>query len=489
MRYRNKVTLTLLAVAGFAGGLLFAMSYFSARKVAFELIQEKVYAIAVSIAPEIDGDVHERIRTAEDDGNEDYLAIRKTLRAARDANNHENSDLPVKYVYTYRPTDKSGRKWEYVVDAEEDGSEDKSAIGDEVELGDYEEIFPSLGEAQVDTEFITDNYGTWLSAWAPIKNSAGEPVALVGVDIEAKKVSAKLRSLFVMGAVALLVALGFAAAASFILSGMVSAPLAALHHQVRLIADGDFRTRIPIESKDEFGELGEAIHGMADGLKEREAFKEALVRFVSSGTADSVIDEESGDDGARRVTVVLTALRNFEVISKALPPDQVFSFLSDWYSTVIDTILTNRGAIEKSSGPSMTATFGAPINDPDQERHAIEAALTLQQNFTRLCRQWKLSEDSGLSLDATIHTGQVTVTGKDHASVMELASLERIIGVASLIQSAAQSASADGIIISETTEKGLRGTIPLSYLRSVEIGKTGELLSIHQAEMPTPPAN
>ncbi|MEO1522902.1 MAG: sensor histidine kinase, partial [Cyanobacteria bacterium J06633_2] len=31
----------------------------------------------------------------------------------------------------------------------------------------------------------TDAWGTWLSAFAPIKNSAGETVAILGLDIEA----------------------------------------------------------------------------------------------------------------------------------------------------------------------------------------------------------------------------------------------------------------------------------------------------------------
>lgn len=51
------------------------------------------------------------------------------------------------------------------------------------------------GTACTDPEPTTDKWGSYFSAYAPIKNSAGEIVGIVGVDCEVSGIQTTLKSL------------------------------------------------------------------------------------------------------------------------------------------------------------------------------------------------------------------------------------------------------------------------------------------------------
>ena len=44
-----------------------------------------------------------------------------------------------------------------------------------------------LYEHRADAEMVTDQWGTWLTAQAPVRDSTGKPVAAVGVDLSADR--------------------------------------------------------------------------------------------------------------------------------------------------------------------------------------------------------------------------------------------------------------------------------------------------------------
>jgi len=484
MSFRFKILLTLLALVVLSGSLLLWFSHRNASDLVFRMIQEKVLAVAVSAAPQIDGSAHDALKGAAEQDSQAYSALERTLREVRDAN--QTGDLKVVYVYTLRPI--AGGNWEYVVDAEEDGP-DKSAIGDIVEFREGEEIIPTLGVAHVDSAFAEDSFGTWLSAFAPVRDANGNDVALLGVDIEAAAVGAQLNDLLLGGLTALALALIAAAVASWFLARRVSAPLELLEEKVSAIGAGDLSVRVPVEGEDEFGKLGSAINRMASGLQEREAFKGALVRFVSGQAGEEVFDSSpiagesfSADD--RRVTVLSVAMRGFGKASHSLSADRVSAFLSEWYAAMIDLVIQHRGSLERSSGETITATFGAPLSDTAQERHAIEAALMLQQAFTGLRERWRSQLSGEVSIRIVIHSGRVAVhRSEEGGPIIDATLLGQLVDTGAAIHGALHRETAE-IIISESTAARLRGTLPLGDLPALRLANSDQSLALHTVEMP-----
>ncbi len=97
-------------------------------------------------------------------------------------------------IYTVRK--RADGKNVFVVDSETDYDRNGKIEGEREQrrpLGElYEEEDPCLerallGEANFDPEVVTDRWGKWVGAWAPIYGAAGKVEAVVGVDFDAGK--------------------------------------------------------------------------------------------------------------------------------------------------------------------------------------------------------------------------------------------------------------------------------------------------------------
>lgn len=471
MPFRVKLQTLLVLLVGISCGLLLWLSLRKANRLAFELIQEKVLSVAVSTAPRVDGDKVKQLVSRDQDGSDLYKEVRDELREVRDAN--DTGALPVRFIYIMRPL--ANGEWEYVVDAEEEG-DDKSYLGDIVEFH-FEHEKPELREARVDSDYARDSFGTWLSAFAPVLDSAGEAVAVVGVDIRASRIQELLNHLLIGDMVAMLIALTLASALAAWLSRKVTRPLTELRDFVRAIGAGDYSARIEVSSNDEFGELANAVNQMADGLEERESLKGALVHYVRSQAADPKLSGEEPDDvQERRVTVLVAELFGFSQLSSMLGSERVFALLNEYFSTMIDAILRHGGSLEKSSDESVIAIFGSGHLDPHQERHAIEAALAMQHALAKLVRAWNIRTNSPIYLGIGIHSGDVAL----RSGRLDFESVRELVSVAGDIM---KTTTREGrlLVVSDRTAENLHHVFPLE-----SVDDDTHEFAVFEVDMPQP---
>lgn len=455
MPFRQKLQLVLILLVGVSCGLLLWLSLRKANHLTFELIKEKVYSIAVSTAPQIDGDLVMQLTDPDQDGSPLYEKVREGLVATKEAN--DTGALPVRFIYIMRPLDNG--EWEFVVDAEGDG-EDKSYLGDIVEF-EHDHEKPDLYQSRADEEFSQDSFGIWLSAFSPIRNSEGTPVAVVGVDIAADRVQSLLRRLLFGDLVAMAIALIFASALAAWLSRKVTRPLTELTEFVRQIGRGNFASRVKVTSDDEFGELAVAVNQMAEGLEERESLKGALVHYVRSQAADGKLaEEEEGNITERDATILVAELVGFRQLSSKLGAERVFALLNEYFSTMIDVILRHRGSLEKSTDESVIAIFGSSTPDPDQARHAVQAALAMQQELEKLLEAWRVETNKPIALAVGIHTAEVISRSSSSGYQLDYDSVHEAIALASDFSKVARK-ERKHLIVSDTAAEKLHHTFPL----------------------------
>jgi len=138
----------------------------------------------------IDGDAFERLVESGDDSDPYYEETRLKLFDIK-------NEMSLLYLYTMAPLDKN--TYQYVIDgsAEPDDEENFSAFGDEEDINDLETAMLATmneGTMQFGTIDQSEDWGATISAYVPIRNSAGETVGLIGCDIEAEGAMAWIRS-------------------------------------------------------------------------------------------------------------------------------------------------------------------------------------------------------------------------------------------------------------------------------------------------------
>lgn len=86
----------------------------------------------------------------------------------------------------------------------------------------------------------TDEWGTWLSAFAPIKDDRGEIVAILGLDIEADYVFSLQERIRNRVLISFIITYSILFILIYVLSGILTRNLTKLTHSAELIAAGDY---------------------------------------------------------------------------------------------------------------------------------------------------------------------------------------------------------------------------------------------------------
>ncbi|WP_421656974.1 HAMP domain-containing sensor histidine kinase [Leptothermofonsia sp. ETS-13] len=123
-------------------------------------------------------------------------------------------------------------------------------------------------------DIYTDKWGTWLSAFAPLKDSRGKVVAILGVDIQADyvlKVQQEIRDKVLLSFISTYAVLFILV---YILSGALTKHLTELTESAERIAIGNYNQALSFAKQrwfpDEMNTLAQVFEVMIDSIRTRE---------------------------------------------------------------------------------------------------------------------------------------------------------------------------------------------------------------------------
>ena len=155
---------------------------------------------------------------------------------------------------------------------------------------------------------------------------SGRPaVGLLGADIDAADVVARMRRLLLKGVLAMIIWWDWRLAWRSSRSRRLTRPLTVIGDAVRAVGQGELNTQVEWKSNDEFARLAAAINEMVVGLRQRGNLKTTLVRYVSREVADEILASGKVRElksERRKITVFFADVRGFTSLSENLSPEQ-----------------------------------------------------------------------------------------------------------------------------------------------------------------------
>ena len=241
--------------------LTFAL-FMTARRQLREDVRERLRNIASIAALQIDGDAHATLVGPGQENNAEYTRIKWVLQKIR---YHSPN---VRYIYTWRFNEAG--ELVFVVDTETNPDE-ISHIGDVYRSNDDPKLAEKLVQAKgaiADERFNKDQWGVWLSGYAPFYRTGGKREGIVGIDIAAEDVIGKEREFLRMASAVFACIIPLAMAMGWLLGSKLSSPIKKLTIASERIADGDLNYRVDLHCSNEIGMLSDAFNGMAQNLQE-----------------------------------------------------------------------------------------------------------------------------------------------------------------------------------------------------------------------------
>ena len=182
---------------------------------------------------------------------------------------------------------------------------DPSKAGKFLEAGNASEYsLKAYREGElVERPIYTDEFGSWMSTYVPLKNRAGESVALLGIDFEADYVNEVRRGIRSKILVAFGITYGSLFILVYLISGFFTKPLVGLTAIAKEIGGGNYNLDTLFSNQkltdDELGILAQTFKGMAQQLRASftalEKTNEELETRVKNRTAELVQAKEQAE--------------------------------------------------------------------------------------------------------------------------------------------------------------------------------------------------
>jgi adenylate cyclase len=161
--------------------------------------------------------------------------------------------------------------------------------------------------------------------------------------------------------------------------------------------------------------LTAAIAGYLRERRTREQAVSLFRRFLNPNVVQQIVEQgetvESLSGQTRDITILFSDIRGFTTLSENRPPQEVVLLLNRYFERQVEVVFRHGGTLDKFIGDCIMAFWGAPVDDPEHARHAVAAALEMQQTLLDFRRELQEEGSAVGDFDVGIgvHSGPAVV--------------------------------------------------------------------------------
>lgn len=401
MKIGIKIFLQLILVIFIVLGIVGYYFYWQSSLAMKNLLRSQLKNTAASYTEFFNGDDFEKIQSKADEQKVEYKLIQKKLKEIAAA----NDDIVVAYTMRLLKD-----KVVFVVDVPLENLEGEVTYAHPGE--EYPEATKELLEGFVrpsaDQEPFKDDWGYFLSGYAPIYNSAGRPIAMLGIDMTVDHIQKKMRYLKLTALFSIILSVILSLIMVTLLTLNILNPIKELSIAFNSLSSGNLNYRIKVKRSDEFGELQNGFNNMIDKLEEAEVIKGIFGKYINPEVIKQVRKNgiELGGKGVE-VTVLFVDIKDFVKLSQQSNPYMIVYLLNKFFPTVVASIRKYNGIVDKYLGDAAMVVFGTPITDKNHASNAIGASIAIKKALVDLNAELRGEGSPEINIGIGIDSGNV----------------------------------------------------------------------------------
>ncbi len=155
----------------------------------------------------------------------------------------------------------------------------------------------------------------------------------------------------------------------------------------------------------------------------------------------------------REVTVLFSDIRGFTALSESMPPNDMATLLSAYFSEMVECVFRNDGTLDKFIGDAVMAQWGAPIGGKEDPDKAMQAAIEMMRELEKLNEKWKEEGRPQMQVGIGLNHGEAFAGNIGSERRLEYTVIGDTVNTASRLCSAA---GAGEILISESMKRALK---------------------------------
>ena len=207
-----------------------------------------------------------------------------------------------------------------------------------------------------------------------------------------------------------------------------------------------------------------------------------LIRYLSPEIVEEALrtPESLVFMGAlRKITVVLSDIRDFTPMTEEMGPQAVVEMLNEYFTVMTRVIQKHGGSVNQFVGDEILAVFGAPISRPDDAQRAVRVALEMQEELGRLMATWAVAGRRTFDIGIAVNTGAAVVGNIGSLEHMDYAVMGDTINYAARLESLTKEYKTR-ILLSHSTYQEVKDMVLAESLGPVRVKGRKETEEIHK---------
>ena len=199
----------------------------------------------------------------------------------------------------------------------------------------------------------------------------------------------------------------------------------------------------------------------------RDQQKAMVRRFVTSEVANDMLQSGFALGGKRiHASVLFSDIRGFTALVESQGPEETIDLLNTYYMLMFDAIGSHGGVVNQMIGDGLMALFGAPLPLNDCAGSAVVAALEMVEMIEQFNHERKAVDKAAIRIGVGVATGDVVAgyTGTQQRATYTC--IGDTVNLAARLEAHTKVAGC-GILIDDTTQRALGGSVPMQSLGEV----------------------
>ena len=182
----------------------------------------------------------------------------------------------------------------------------------------------------------------------------------------------------------------------------------------------------------------------------------------------------------RTMTFMFSDIRGFTPISEKYKgnPEGLTKLINRFLTRMTDIIIKNGGTIDKFMGDCIMAFWNAPIDDPEHEENAVQAALEMQEELKTLNAELSKENLPNINIGIGINTGEALVGNMGSNQRFDYSVIGDAVNLASRLESSSKTLGKT-LVVGENTVKAAKYNYTFEYVDEITVKGKSEAIKVY----------
>lgn len=222
--------------------------------------------------------------------------------------------------------------------------------------------------------------------------------------------------------------------------------------------------------------------GFFTSSQQKDQIKGMFGQYVAPAHIDRLLGDPSAlsfEGESKKMTVLFSDIRGFTDMSETLSAADLKSLLNRYFTPMTEIIFEQQGTIDKYVGDMIMAFWGAPLNDPQHELHAVMAAMLMQKKQAALREEFDRIGLPAIHTGIGINTGSMNVGDMGSTYRRAYTVLGDAVNLGSRLESITKFYGVD-ILVSESTYAAVQDTFVWREVDYMQVKGKKEAIRVYE---------